>query len=71
MPLGYLNNITAKDIYTYSNSISALDNLHFAHYAFDLLKHIEEEKTWRKKKINKQKKPLKFFCYITPHITNV
>lgn len=57
MPLGELKNITAKDIYTNSNSISALDNLHFPLLAFDLLKHIEEKELGeRKKEKNKQKK---------------
>lgn len=69
MPLGKLKNITAKDIYTNSNSISALDNLHFPLLAFDLLKHIEEKELGEKK--NKQKKTMKFFCYVIPHITNV
>jgi len=48
MPLGWLKNIIVKDINTNSNSISALDNLHFSLQMFDLLKDTEEKELGEK-----------------------
>lgn len=72
MPLGQLKNITAKDINTNSNSISALNNLHFSLSTSDLLKRIEEKELEEKKKEkNQTEKTPKFFCYIILHIPTV